>query len=175
MGTKVQISCTYRADEDRVLMRARLTDKDARMWLTRRLVLQFLASINKIFDHLSGTQAQPAAQRSAVSDFRRESAVAQANFQEPYDEDGLQPYPEDGPLLVKKLNVAALENGGVRLTLTGSEPGEGVRLNLGEKELHAVVHMLRQTADKAQWALNAHLGKDAPAATAVPSSPRMLN
>jgi hypothetical protein len=175
MGTKVQISCTYRADEDRVLMRARLTDKDARMWLTRRLVLQFLASINKIFDHLSGTQAQPTEQRSAVSDFRRESAVAQANFKDPYDEEGLEPYPADGPMLVKKLNVAALDNGGVRLTLTGGREGEGVRLNLGEKELHAVVHMLRQTADKAQWALHAHLGQGASAAKAAPAKPKMLN
>lgn len=175
MASKVQISCTYQADEDRVLMRARLTDKDARMWMTRRLVLQFLASIDKIFDHLSGTQAQPAEQRSAVSNFRRESAVAQANFKDPYDEDGLRPYPEDGPMLVKKLNVAALDNGGVRLTLTGGKEGEGVRLNLGEKELHAVVHMLRQTAEKAQWALHAHLGKEAAPAKAAPSKPRMLN
>lgn len=155
-------------------MRARLTDKDARMWLTRRMVLQFLASIGKIFDHLSGIQAQPQEQRQAVSDFRRDAAVSQANFATPYDDEGLEPYPADGPLLVKKLNVAALDNGGIRLTLTDGSP-EGVRLNLGERELHAVVHMLRQTADKAQWALGAHLGQAQPAAKKEPAKPTMLN
>lgn len=155
-------------------MRARLTDKDARMWLTRRMVLQFLASIGKIFDHLTGTQAQPTEQRQAVADFRRDAAVSQANFQTPYDDDGLEPYPADGPLLVKKLNVAALDNGGVRLTFTGTTT-DGVRLNLGEKELHAVVHMLRQTAEKAQWALGAHLGPAQDAAKTAPAKPKVLN
>lgn len=155
-------------------MRARLTDKDARMWLTRRMVLQFLASIGKIFDHLSGIQAQPQEQRQAVNEFRRDAAVSQANFATPYDEDGLEPYPADGPLLVKKLNVAALENGGIRLTLSDGGP-EGVRLNLGEKELHAVVHMLRQTADKAQWALGAHLDHAKQTAKKAPANPKMLN
>ncbi len=155
-------------------MRARLVDKDARMWLTRRMVLQFLASIGKIFDHLTGTQAQPTEQRQAVADFRRDAAVSQANFQTPYDDDGLEPYPTDGPLLVKKLNVAALDTGGVRLTFTGST-SDGVRLNLGEKELHAVVHMLRQTADKAQWALGAHLGAPPDPAKPTPAKPKVLN
>ncbi|MDW3208111.1 MAG: hypothetical protein R8L07_21460 [Alphaproteobacteria bacterium] len=174
MANKVQISCNYQPDEDRILMRARLTDKDARMWLTRRMVLQFLASIGKIFDHLTGTQAQPTEQRQAVADFRRDAAVSQANFQTPYDDDGLEPYPADGPLLVKKLNVAALDNGGVRLTFTGTTT-DGVRLNLGEKELHAVVHMLRQTAEKAQWALGAHLGPVQDAAKSAPAKPKVLN
>lgn len=175
MANKVQISCSYTPEEDRILMRARLTDKDARMWFTRRMTLQFLGSINKIFDHLSGVQAQPQEQRQAVSEFRRDAAVSQANFQTPYEDDGLEPYPADGPLLVKKLNVAALDNGGVRLTFTGSTK-DGVRLNLGEKELHAVVHMLNQTAAKAQWALGAHLGQAAgTAASAKPKSPRLVN
>jgi hypothetical protein len=175
MGTRVQISCSYQADEDRVLMRARLTDKDARMWFTRRMTLQFLASINKIFDHLSGVQAQPQDQREAVSEFRRDAALSQANFETPYQDEDLEPYPPDGPLLVKKLNVAALDNGGVRLTFIENGP-EGIQLNLGEKELHAVVHMLKQTAAKAQWALGAHLGKQPEAAKkAAPRKPKLVN
>ncbi len=174
MATKVQISCSYQVEEDRILMRARLQDKDARMWLTRRMVLQFLASIGKIFDHLVGVQAQPVEQRQAVSEFRRETAVSQANFQTPYEEEGLQPFPADGPMLVKKLNVSALKNGGVQLTLTGGGP-DGVRLNLGEKELHAVVHMLHQTAEKAQWALGAHLGTGQGAIKTAPAKPRVVN
>lgn len=175
MGNRVQISCSYQADEDRVLMRARLTDKDARMWFTRRMTLQFLASIGKIFDHLSGVQAQPQEQRQAVSEFRREAALGQANFETPYEDEDLEPYPPEGPLLVKKLNVAALDNGGVRLTFSGNGP-EGIQLNLGEKELHAVVHMLNQTAAKAQWNLGAHLNKQPPAAKkAAPRKPKLVN
>ncbi|HAE03829.1 MAG TPA: hypothetical protein DCG04_20745, partial [Rhodospirillaceae bacterium] len=101
-------------------MRARLQDKDARMWMTRRMTLQFLASIGKIFDHLTGTEAQPTEQRQAVNEFRRESAMSTANFNQPYEEEGLVPFPADGPMLVKKLNVAALKTGGVQLTLTGN-------------------------------------------------------
>ena len=155
-------------------MRARLTDKDARMWFTRRMSLQFLASIGKIFEHLNGIEAQPVDQRKAVTEFRRDAAVAQANFKTPYNEEGLEPFPADGPLLVKKVNVSALKDGGVLLTLTGGGP-DGVRLKLGEKELHAVVHMLRQTADKAQWALSAHVGMQAEIATKGSAPKQLLN
>ena len=174
MAKNVQISCSYQVEEDRILMRARLQDKDARMWMTRRMTLQFLASIGKIFDHLTGIEAQPTEQRQAVNEFRRESAMSTANFNQPYEEEGLVPFPADGPMLVKKLNVAALKTGGVQLTLTGNGP-DGVRLNLGEKELHAVVHMLSQTAEKAQWALGAHLTKSTGVTVAGPAKPRVVN
>lgn len=174
MATNIQISCSYQSEEDRILMRARLTDKDARMWMTRRITLHFLSSIGQIFDHLTGVQAQPVEQRQAVSEFRRDAAVSQANFATPYDEEGLEPFPADGPMLVKKLNVAALTNGGVRLTLTGGGP-DGVRLNLGEKELHAVVHMLQQCAQKAQWALDAHLKTAQVGNKPSPAKPRLVN
>jgi len=156
-------------------MRARLTDKDARMWFTRRLTIGFLTSVGQVFDHLTGTQAQPTEQRQAVSEFRRDAAVSQANFETPYDEDGLEPFPADGPMLVKKMNVAALDNGGVRLTLTGHGP-DGVRLNLGEKELHAVVHMLQQCSAKAEWGISG-VGPSTGAKTvkAAPKKPRLVN
>lgn len=174
MANRVQISCSYQIDEDRILMRARLTDKDARMWFTRRLTIAFLTSVGKVFDHLTGTQAQPAEQRQAVSEFRRDAAVSQANFETPYDEKGLEPFPADGPMLVKKLNVAALDNGGVRLTLTGNGP-DGVRLNLGEKELHAVVHMLQQCAAKAEWGIGGAGPSGTATVKAVPKKPRLVN
>ena len=100
--------------------------------------------------------------------------MSTANFNQPYEEEGLVPFPADGPMLVKKLNVAALKTGGVQLTLTGNGP-DGVRLNLGEKELHAVVHMLNQTAEKAQWALGAHLTKSTGVTVAGPAKPRVVN
>lgn len=175
MGDKVQISCSYQMDEDRVLMRARVGGKDARMWMTRRMTLHFLASIGRVFDHLGGVQAQPQEQRQAVNEFRRDAALGQADFQTPYAEENLEPFPlEGGPMLVTKLNVAALKKGGVQLTLTGTQP-EGIRLNLGEKELHAVVHMLTQLVAKAEWGAIPSLTQKAPAAKKAPAKPRLVN
>lgn len=162
-------------DEDRVLMRARVGQKDAKMWLTRRMTLNFLASIGTVFDHLGGVQAQPQEQREAVAAFRRDAALGQADFQTPYEEEDLEPFPkEGGPMLVEKVNVTAMKSGGVELTLTGGEP-EDISVHLGEKELHAVVHILTQLVGKADWGVIANIATKTPAAKKAPAKPRLIN
>lgn len=171
--SKTQVSISYQSEEDRLLLRARITPKDVRMWLTRRMAVHLLGSIDKIFDHLSGTAAQPADQRQAVSDFRRDAAVAGTDFKQKYEEGDLELYPEDGPFLVHKVNFTVTKAGKVVVTLSGKEQ-HTVKLNLGEQELHAVIHMIRMAGEKAQWALPASTaGKDRKAPGDSPS--RLVN
>lgn len=156
-------------------MRARVAGKDARMWLTRRMTLHFLSSVGKVFDHLGGIQAQPQDQRQAVNEFRRDAALGQADFATPYEDDNLEPFPlEGGPMLVTKLNLSALQKGGVQLTLSGTQP-EGIRLNLGEKELHAVVHMLTQLVANAAWGDVSKPGSKAASSKKITAKPRLVN
>lgn len=146
----VQIALTYQPDEDRVMMRCRIKDQDVRAWLTRRLVMQWLGASGKIFDHIGGPTAMPQEQRRAIADFQRDAVAQETDFTKPYTGEELVPYPPSGPLLVTKLNFTMTADKRCVITFTGTIK-EAVRLSLSERELHAVLHMLCLTVEKAQW------------------------
>jgi len=154
----VQIAMNYEPVEDRVLMRHRAGDKQVRLWLTRRMAQQWLQACARVLEHVQGGEAQPPAQRRAVAQFNRESAVQGADFNKPYrepaPEEPLAPWPPEGPLLVAKLTVTAHKTG--RLDLIFSGPGEEpkqVKVGVSQRELHGLTHMLTMTAEKGRWGL----------------------
>ncbi|MBP5857362.1 hypothetical protein KAJ83_10110 [Marivibrio halodurans] len=155
MADGTQIAMTYEPHEDRILVRYPAQGREVRLWMTRRMASRWLGATAKILDHVQGMGAAPVDQRRAVSQFRRESAVAQADFTRPYnptgngpdaekaapDTDtvvdgdgngketgqgsGLPPFPPDGPLLVGRMTINAKKNGIMEVIL--SEGGDNTR------------------------------------------------
>lgn len=178
MTDGTQIAMSYEAVEDRILVRYPVNGQEVRLWLTRRMAIRWLGAMAKIFDHIQGTGAAPVDQRRAVSQFRRESAVAQADFTKPYDPgggetpdaatgegeapadrasesaSGLPAWPADAPLLVGRMTVNAKKNGVLDLILSeGGDNTRKVTLSVSERELHGLTHMLTLTAARARWDL----------------------
>lgn len=154
----VQIAMSYEAVEDRILMRHRAGDKDVRLWLTRRMAQQWLQASARILEHVQGGQAQPPAQRRAVAQFNRESAVQGTDFKKPYrepaPEEALTPWPAAGPLLAAKLTLTAHKDGRIDLIFSGAgEKPEQVKIGVSQRELHGLTHMLTMTAEKGRWGL----------------------
>lgn len=150
-----QITVIYQPTEDRLLLRTCVDNKDARIWLTRRMTVQWLQAVDQVLTHVADLHTQPAEHRRAISEFRRDAAVQDTDFSRPYAEEGLTPYPEDGPLLVIKLNIKASKNGDVALIFAG-ESTQAIQLSLSEREMHALMHMVNLAATKAEWELDPH-------------------
>lgn len=180
MADGTQIAMTYEATEDRILVRYPAKGHEVRLWLTRRMAIRWFGVTAKILDHVQGMGAAPVDQRRAVSQFRRESAVAGADFTKPYDPtgsgetdtataagsesadddpksggSGLPPFPADKPLLVGRMTVNARKDGTMDLILAeGGDNTPKVTLSVSERELHGLTHMLTLTARRAEWGLS---------------------
>src|SRR3954470_21459317 len=90
-----QLSVTYLAEQDRVLVRVNTAaSEEMRMWLTRRLMLGLWPLLSKLLTkHLlkleaAGTSLDTADDglKKMLTDFRKEQFLQEADFDTPYDE-----------------------------------------------------------------------------------------
>src|SRR3954471_331756 len=103
-----QLSVTYLAEQDRILLRVN-TDaaEEMRVWLTRRLMLGLWPLLSKLLTrHLlkleaAGNSLETADEdlRRMLADFRKEEFLRHADFDTPYRETAGLPLGEE-PLLV---------------------------------------------------------------------------
>lgn len=149
-----QITITYDVNEDRLLLRMQLDGKEVRAWLTRRMTNNLFGIVEKVFAHLAGIEAQPADQRTAVSQFRQDQALTKANFCKPYTERNSDLYFPEGPLLVTKVDFKPRKDGRVTIVLTGGDDqAQSVAFTMGENDLRAVMQLLTGAIKKAQWGI----------------------
>src|SRR6266568_9578510 len=90
-----QLSVTYVAEQDRILMRVNTAAaEEMRLWLTRRLMLGLWPLLSKLLTkHLlkleaAGTSLEKADEdlKRMLADFRKEEFLRQADFDTPYRE-----------------------------------------------------------------------------------------
>src|SRR4051812_10274380 len=104
-----QLSVTYLAEQDRILVRLNTAaSEEMRLWLTRRLMLGLWPLLTRLLTaHLlkleaAGTSLETADEdlRKMLADFRKEQFLQEADFDTPYQENqAVLPLGED-PLLV---------------------------------------------------------------------------
>jgi hypothetical protein len=160
-----QLSVTYQAEQDRVLLRVNSTSgEEMRLWLTRRLMLGLWPLLTKLqTDQVlkmesAGAEIQRADEelRSMLAEFRKEELLQRADFQTPYEDKPNFPLGAE-PLLVTDVDASPLPSGRLRLGFNeraaagaGAKP-RGFQVELDPKLTQGLMHLLDQALTHSGW------------------------
>lgn len=157
-----QLSATYIAQQDRVLMKINTTaQEEMRLWLTRRLLLGLWPLLSKLLtEHLLKLEAAGSSLESAdeelrrmLADFRKEEFLQQADFDTPYKDQATLPLGEE-PLLITDVDATPLANGRLRLAFNERIPPAKPRsfqMELAPKLMQGLMHLLEQALAHSRW------------------------
>jgi hypothetical protein len=189
-----QLSVTYQAEQDRILVRINTASaEEMRLWLTRRLLLGLWPLLSKLLTrHLlkleaAGTSLETADEdlKRMLADFRKAEFLRDADFETPYkDQQAVLPLGEE-PLLVTDVRASPLPNGRLRLSFNERSPESGkprsFQMEMEPKLMQGLMHLLEKALARSQWRepFGAPVAvEDAGAADedqTVPRKPRYLN
>lgn len=189
-----QLSVTYLAEQDRILVRVNTTaSEEMRLWLTRRLMLGLWPLLSRLLtEHLlkleaAGTSLSTADEelKKMLADFRKEEFLQHADFDTPYQDKQTLPLGEE-PLLVTDVDAAPLPNGQLRLSFNErppqtaqGEPPRSFQMEMEPRLMQGLMHLLEQALAQSHWreAFAAPVAVDdaADAAVGEPPRPRYLN
>src|SRR5687767_12056075 len=159
-----QLSVTYLAEQDRILMRVNTAaSEEMRLWLTRRLMLGLWPLLSKLLTkHLlkleaAGTSLDTADEdlKKMLADFRKEEFLRHADFETPYkEEQAVLPLGEE-PLLVTDVDASPLPNGRLRLSFNERPPEaekpRSFQMEMEPKLMQGLMHLLEQALVRSQW------------------------
>ncbi|MDZ7751340.1 MAG: hypothetical protein U5S82_06685 [Gammaproteobacteria bacterium] len=152
MGRLQQLQVTYAPEEDRILLRVNTTEREEfRFWLTRRLVLRLLAGLTRSLARQPDVGAHPDPEaRREVFRFRREQALAKADFKTTYRE-GAERFPlGEQPVLVTGVRLRRQAEGRWLLVLQPAG-GQNTEIVLKEDMVYSLHSLLLKTAEGAGW------------------------
>ncbi|HWI82007.1 hypothetical protein [Ramlibacter sp.] len=160
-----QLSVTYLAEQDRILVRIKSSSADEiRLWLTRRLMLGLWPLLSKLLtSHLlklenAGRSLDSAddSLKQMLADFRKEEFLRQADFETPYQEGEAQMPLGPEPLLITDVDATPLADGRLRLSfnerLPNAEEPRVFQVELQPALMQGLMHLLEQSLARAQWA-----------------------
>ncbi len=168
-----QLSATYLAEQDRILVRINTTDaQELRLWLTRRLLLGLRPLLDRLLtDQLmlpeasvtSGAAADES-MKKMLADFRKAELMNDADFDTPYQaQQASLPLGEE-PLLVTDVNLTPQPSSRMGLEfferLPGTPEPRSFKLELEPRLMQGFLHLLGQALGQAAWQSG-----EAPAAT----------
>ncbi|HEX9569222.1 MAG TPA: hypothetical protein VF987_06035 [Rhodospirillales bacterium] len=156
-----QITMSFSAEEDRLLLRMSTADKtEFRFWLTRRFVRVLWGALIKTIENEPDIRRaiQPAA-RKAVMAMEHQQAVGASDFSRAHEQGHRNVTGESGPLLVTGGSVrpGKGKNGLTVLNLQ-TRGGPDVKLGLNKNLLHALCRLLIDTTTHAGWDLGLTVG-----------------
>jgi len=160
-----QLSVSYQAEQDRLLLRVSSTNgQEMRLWLTRRLMLGLWPLISRLqTEQLLKLEAAGSALddadeelRRMLAEFRKEEFLQRADFDTPYQDQSTLPLGTE-PLLVTDVDATPLPAGRTRLALnerasvSGGEKPRGFQLELDARLMQGLLHLLERALTHAQW------------------------
>lgn len=152
-----QLKLEYLANEDRLLLRiSTRSSTEVSLWLTRRCVKRLWNVLLDLAYAVPEVALQPDSQaRHVLVGFRHEAAVAEADFNQHYEDVARERPLGETPLLITRIE----SNRDADMPTLGLYPqkGEGVRLKLDEKLLHGIIRLLGQGVARADWDLDMQL------------------
>lgn len=156
-----QITMSFSAEEDRLLLRMSTTDQtEFRFWLTRRFVRVLWGALIKTIENEPDIRRaiQPAA-RKAVMAMEHQQAVGASDFSRAHEQGHRDVTEGSGPLLVVGGSVrpGKGKNGLTVLNLQ-TRGGPDVKLGLNKNLLHALCRLLIDTTTHAGWDLELTVG-----------------
>lgn len=168
-----RLSVNYVADADRLLMRVGFDGaSEARLWLTRRLVMRFWPALIRLAEAKPDIREQPnPAAREALLGIEHEKALREVSFtRSGAGEPERRPALGDEPLLVTRIDARRAPDGHTVLTFRPAA-GAGVALRLHDKLLHGYMKLIQAAVAKADWQLPLEVPGAADARRAAPRGP----
>jgi hypothetical protein len=155
-----QLSISHDERQDRLLLRLNtLAGEEYRFWLTRRMVILILPALTQMLARLEAAQpglaASDAPAQHLLTDLKRNAFMQNADFSTPYTAEALQLPLGEAPLFITdaQLNLQSHHS----LEIIFQQKLEGAQLactlNLHAPLVHGLIHLIQQTASKADWAL----------------------
>lgn len=150
-----QIQITYDPAADRLLWQVRTTDAQVfALWLTRRLSL-------RLWPHLRARVAQqsaPVSPKAVVTPQAREmleqaartAPLPHADFNAPFQSEGVQRPLGNEPMLVSEVNLGQGPNGGIVLQWRDAQ-GRHLTLQLEQELSLAVMRLMEAALQRADW------------------------
>ena len=146
-----QMAANYLPREDRLLLRAWLPDRcEAQLLLTRRIAKGLIEGIDEMADRMVSGNVPATAQKQAVAEFVRETAVEQGNFSQALGPGKTHPLMKTGPRLVTSLAVVPEKGGHVAMTF-GLGKGDKVDVRIPVDGLWSLAHIIDRQIRRAEW------------------------
>ena len=158
-STLHQITMSFLAEEDRMLLRLGTTDKtEYQFWLTRRFVRVLWSALIQTLENEPDLKAdlQPKAKK-AVAAMEHQEAVSAADFSQSHEKGYEDKTSGSGPLLITGGSVKP-GMGGVSQLALQTKGGPDVNLTLNKKLSHGLCKLLFETSRKAGWDLDLVVG-----------------
>jgi len=159
-----QLQAIYVAQQDRILLRLNThAHQEYRLWLTRRMLTSFLPHLVQVSEQLTPAQApnighdtsHDGADRSALTKFQRQEAVARADFETAYNADLLTLPIGAEPLLPSQIQVMQLTNRHLCLSFQeeaqGDDKPRDMQVTLSPEILHSFLHLMDLVLKAADW------------------------
>ena len=147
MGIK-QINASYVADQDRLLLRVSTAeDQEYRLWLTRAVVLKFLA-ISDLAVVTALAQQHPVEQAKMIAEFQQEAIAEQETFEQPFESVPELPLGSEPQLVISIAASLADQTCHLALQL-GSH--QTLTLHLGRDLLQKTKLLIQKISAQAQW------------------------
>ncbi len=160
-----QMTVSYLAEQDRILMRINTTDgEEMRLWLTRRLMAGLWPLLTKMLtDHLLKLESAGASLVGAnpelkkmLADFRKEEFLQHADFDTPFKETPPTLPLGEEPLLVTDVEATPLASGPLRLNFNERRPGgdakpRSFQMEMEPKLMQGLMHLLDQSLAQSGW------------------------
>jgi hypothetical protein len=163
-----QMQLAYQPEEDRMLYRISADDmSELRFWLSRRCVKALWQLLLKMVeqDDALKTQFDPDMRREVI-EMQHQGYVGQGDFSQHFADQARQfPFGEQ-PLLVSKLELKQVPDGGHVLSLYSTQ-GKGIDIALDARLLHLFCKLLQDAVAASDWDMLLKLVHEAQPAAAI--------
>ncbi|PUE52996.1 hypothetical protein B9Z45_13315 [Limnohabitans sp. 2KL-17] len=157
-----QLSVSHEERQDRLLLRLNTQDgQEFRFWLTRRMAIRLLPAMQASVVRLEAAQPGIAAidhtSQQMLTELKRDAFLQTADFSTPYETHAQQLPLGDEPLLVTDAQLSVQPNGSLQIIFQ-KKIGEAIQscqLNLQAQLVHGMIHLIRQSMEKAEWIYSA--------------------
>jgi hypothetical protein len=158
-----QVNFTYSPLEDRLLFRLNTTSKvEFRMWLTRAMSLKLLGFLNQAVKQSIAREqpAMPASALDTLGEFRREAAIAKADYESAFSPEA-QAFPL-GPNAVLVAGIVVDSGKPAPVLIFKLATGQEVNISLDHDLGAAISKLLTTVLESLDWG-NAPKAPTAPA------------
>ena len=157
-----QLQVSYQVEQDRLLVRLNThSGEELRLWLTRRMIRNLFPHMIQASTAPEGALPQLAshdgADGTALTQFRKQEALQQADFQTPFNNEASALPIGSEPLLATTVHITPQDGGALRLAFEENTPGatamRRVEVVLEPALLHGFMHLLDQALKFADWGI----------------------
>ena len=157
-----QLSIVYHVGHDRILVLINsLAGEELRLWLTRRLVVNFLPHLNRLVIEVEAGILQLSGlddlSKKVVAEFKKQASITHSDFKTPFTtQASIYPVGQE-PLLVTSIHLTPDGKGALRIgfeekILDQCAP-RGIHMTMASSLLHGFTHMLESAIKVSEWGI----------------------